>query len=65
MKSQRSRKQRYQLRLSWSMLAFCAIGWPLSSVTIAKDEPFVILSLSWLALVYAAVTALLVADGNS
>lgn len=31
------------------------IGWPITSMTIAKEEPFVILSLSWLALVFSGL----------
>ena len=51
-------------RVAWVMLAFCVVGWPLSALTVAKDEPQVVLALSWVALVYSAIDALWIADAE-
>lgn len=43
---------------AWVLLALCAVGWPLSLVTFAQNEPPFVLSLSWLALILTAVDIL-------
>lgn len=50
-----------QLRLAWSMMIASVIGWPTSILWWATSEPPAVLSLSWLALIYAAVTAIFAA----
>lgn len=47
-----------QVYFSTFIILSSLIGWPVSAVTIAKDEPFVILSISWLALIYSGYSAL-------
>ena len=37
------------------LVAVCLVGWPASCLTIARDEPPVILGLSWIAIVIAAL----------
>lgn len=44
--------------LGWGLLVFSLIGWPISALTIAKDEPQVVLGLSWFAIVLTAATFL-------
>jgi ribose/xylose/arabinose/galactoside ABC-type transport system permease subunit len=36
---------------AWILLVGSLIGWPVSMLTVAKDEPPFVLSLSWMALV--------------
>lgn len=43
---------------AWLMLVGSLIGWPVSMLTIAKDEPPFVLSLSWLAIVIEALNLL-------
>lgn len=40
------------------LLCISLIGWPLSIITFAKDEPVFILSLSWLALTLTCLDVL-------
>jgi uncharacterized membrane protein YfcA len=47
--------------LAWSLLIGSVIGWPLSALTVAKDEPQFILGLSWLAVILTALDGLWVA----
>lgn len=39
---------------AWVLLVGSCIGWPLSTLTWAKDEPRFVLGLSWLAIVLTA-----------
>jgi ribose/xylose/arabinose/galactoside ABC-type transport system permease subunit len=41
-----------------ALLVVSLIGWPLSMLTVAKDEPPFVLSLSWLAIIIEAGTLL-------
>lgn len=41
--------------LAWTLIAACVIGWPLSQMTIARDEPPFTLGLSWLAILLTAL----------
>jgi uncharacterized membrane protein YfcA len=36
---------------AWVLLVGALIGWPVSALTVAKDEPQFVLGLSWLAIV--------------
>lgn len=50
--------------IAWGMLIGSLVMWPISMFTFAKDEYPVTLSLSWLALAYAAMACLFAAKGN-
>ncbi|MEU8199308.1 hypothetical protein AB0C10_36540 [Microbispora amethystogenes] len=50
--SQKARKAR--VIAAWVLLAGSVIGWPVSMLTVAKDEPPFVLSLSWLAILMEA-----------
>lgn len=39
---------------AWILLAGSCIGWPLSTLTWARDEPPFVLGLSWLAIILTA-----------
>jgi hypothetical protein len=43
---------------AWALLAGSIIGWPVSMLTWAKDEPPFVLSLSWLAIILASAELL-------
>jgi len=43
---------------AWILLIGACIGWPLSQLTIAKEEPPFILGLSWLAIILTALDLL-------
>lgn len=43
---------------AWVLLVGAVIGWPLSMLTVARDEPPFVLSLSWLAIVIEAASLL-------
>lgn len=53
-----------QERASWFIIISSVIGWPVSALTIAKDEPLIILSISWLALIYSGYSALVAAQAD-
>jgi hypothetical protein len=52
----------WRIRVSWLMLVFCVINWPLSAFTYAKDEPVTVLSLSWIALIFTCVNTIWTAE---
>ncbi len=41
--------------LAWSVLVLCVVGWPISAMTVANDEPQFVLGLSWFALILTSV----------
>jgi uncharacterized membrane protein YfcA len=49
---------RLEVALAWVLLAGSLIGWPLSALTVARDEPPFILGLSWLAITLTAMDLL-------
>lgn len=53
---------RARLILAWVLLIGSIIGWPLTQLTIARDEPPFVLGLSWLAIVITAVDVLSTTD---
>ena len=55
---------RIQEWVSWFIIISSIIGWPVSAMTVAKNEPFVILSISWLALIYSGYSALVAAQAD-
>lgn len=50
--------QRARTVAAWVLLCGALIGWPLSMLTVARDEPPFVLSLSWLAIVIEAASLL-------
>lgn len=48
--------------LAWVLLIGSLIGWPWSMLTVAKEEPPFVLSLSWLAITLTALDILNTAD---
>lgn len=42
------------LRVAWAVLVLSLILWPLSQLTIARDEPPVVLAISWFAITLTA-----------
>lgn len=57
-------KHHFKMGLAWFMLIGSIIGWPLSILWFAKEEPVTVLSLSWGAMIYTAVTTLFVEDDS-
>jgi hypothetical protein len=55
-------KVRIYVGSAWVLLVGGLIGWPLSQLTFASDEPPVILGLSWLAIIVASLGTLVSAD---
>lgn len=47
---------------AWILLIGATIGWPVSALTVAKEEPPFILGLSWLAIILTAVDILATQD---
>lgn len=47
--------KRAEVILAWTLLVGSLIGWPLSALTIAREEPQFILGLSWLAITLTAM----------
>jgi hypothetical protein len=45
-------------KFAWGLLAIAVIGWPASALTIASQEPQVVLGLSWLAIIYTSINIL-------
>ena len=50
--------KRAEVALAWTLLIGSLIGWPISALTVAKDEPPFILGLSWLAITLTAMDLL-------
>ena len=49
-----SRVHRAEVWFGWFLLVLSLCGWPLSALTVAKDEPQFILGLSWFAITLTA-----------
>lgn len=45
-----------------TLLCVCVVGWPLSQLTVARNEPPFVLALSWLALILTAMDILATTD---
>jgi hypothetical protein len=50
--------KRAEVALAWVLLVGSLIGWPLSALTFARDEPQAVLGLSWLAITLTALDLL-------
>lgn len=59
------KKHSAEEKIAWVLLVGSFIGWPVTQLTIARDEPPVILGLSWAALAYSASAALFAARGSN
>lgn len=46
---------RAEVWFGWFLLAVSLVGWPISALTFAKDEPMTVLGLSWLAITLTAM----------
>lgn len=44
-----------RVKAAWTLLFACLIGWPLSALTLASEEPPFILGLSWLAIILTSL----------
>lgn len=53
---------RARLIASWALLIGSLIGWPLSALTVARNEPQFVLGLSWLAITLTAADLLSTTD---
>lgn len=50
--------RRAEVVLAWTLLIGSLIGWPLSALFWARDEPAFVLGLSWLAITLTALDLL-------
>jgi hypothetical protein len=50
--------KRAEVALAWVLLVGSLIGWPLSALSLARDEPPFVLGLSWLAIALTALDLL-------
>lgn len=53
---------RFRIQLAWTMLIGSLLGWPISALWLAKDEPQFVLALSWLAISITAYDVLSTTD---
>jgi uncharacterized membrane protein YfcA len=53
---------KFRIYLAWVLLIASLIGWPVSALTFAQEEPMAILGLSWFAVTLTALDILLTAD---
>lgn len=64
----RAAADRFLLWFAVVQLVVSVVGWPLSALTVARDEPSFVLGLSWFAIIQGAlvfvVTALIRKDGG-
>lgn len=51
-----------RVRLAWALLVLSILGWPLSAITFARNEPPTVLGLSWLAITLTALDVLFTSD---
>jgi uncharacterized membrane protein YfcA len=51
-----------RVRVAVALLVASVVGWPLSALTFARDEPQFILGLSWLAITITAIDVLATTD---
>lgn len=55
-------KPRNRVRLAWVLLGLSIVGWPISALTFAREEPPTVLGLSWLAITLTALDVLFTSD---
>jgi hypothetical protein len=56
------RHPKWRIRGATILLAVSTIAWPLTQLTIARDEPPFVLGLSWFAIVLTALNILVTTD---
>ena len=56
--------ERLWVAIGWLLLAGSVVGWPLSALTFAREEPLTVLGLSWLALTLNAAGILVTAQAQ-
>jgi uncharacterized membrane protein YfcA len=49
---------KWRVRAAWVLLTASVVGWPISALTFARDEPPVVLGLSWFAITITALDLL-------
>lgn len=57
-KQNRSTVKRLRTIAAWVLLTASAVGWPVSALTLAKDEPQFVLGLSWAAIIIESANLL-------
>jgi hypothetical protein len=50
--------KRFEVAFAWLLLVGSLVGWPLSALTVAREEPQFVLGLSWLAITLTAADLL-------
>ena len=53
---------KWRVRIAWALVVVTLIGWPVSALTVAKDEPQFVLGLSWFAITLTALDVAFTAD---
>ena len=53
---------KWRVRAAWALLAGCLVAWPVTALTVAKDEPQFILGLSWTALILTSLDIISTSD---
>ena len=56
------RRKPGRVKFAVLLLVVSALGWPLSALTFARDEPPTVLGLSWLAITFTALDVLMTAQ---
>lgn len=51
-------KKKLEVWLAWALLGLSLVGWPVSALTFAREEPPVVLGLSWFAITLTALDLL-------
>jgi hypothetical protein len=51
-----------RLRIAWIVVVISIVGWPLTALTVAREEPQFVLALSWLAITLTALDVLATSD---
>jgi hypothetical protein len=57
-----SRKVKAYVIGSWILLITSLVAWPVTQLTVAKDEPPFVLGLSWMAIVLTCLGVVVTAD---
>lgn len=47
--------KKLEVWLAWTLLVVSLVGWPVSALTFAREEPPVVLGLSWFAITLTAL----------
>lgn len=55
------RKDDVIVRFSWTLVAVCVVAWPVTALTVWRDQPQGVMALSWVAIILTGVQTLLTA----